>query len=55
MLAEPTLGPVQALEAYDPLVAETEAVLEHRRALAAARMLMLHNENTRKQPPKLAA
>ena len=43
LLAEPTLGPVQALEVYDPLVAETEAVLEHRRALVAARTLMLHH------------
>ena len=43
LLAEPPLGPVQALEAYDPLVAETEAVLEHRRALISARTLMLHH------------
>ena len=43
LLAEPTLGPVQALEAYDPLVAEIEAVLEHRRTLVAARTLMLHH------------
>ena len=43
LLAEPTLGPVQALEVYDPLVAETEAVLEHRRALVAARTLGLHH------------
>ncbi|MDE0117839.1 MAG: IS110 family transposase [bacterium] len=43
LLAEPTLGPVQALEVYDPLVAEIEAVLEHRRALVAARTLMLHH------------
>ena len=41
--AEPTLGPVQALEVYDPLVARIEAVLEHRRALVAARTLMLHH------------
>ncbi|WP_423920760.1 IS110 family transposase [Candidatus Poriferisodalis sp.] len=41
--AEPTLGPVQALEAYDPLVAEIEAVLEHRRTLVAARTLLLHH------------
>jgi transposase len=40
--AEPTLGPVQTLEVYDPLVAKIEAVLEHRRALVAARTLMLH-------------
>ena len=43
LLAEPTLGPVQALDAYDPLVAEIEAVLEHRRTLVAARTLMLHH------------
>lgn len=43
LLAEPTLGPVQALEVYDPLVAEIEAVLEHRRALVAARTLGLHH------------
>ena len=43
LLAEPTLGPVQALEAYDPAVAEIEAVLEHRRTLVAARTLMLHH------------
>ncbi len=43
LLAEPTLGPVQALEVYDSLVAEIEAVLEHRRALVAARTLMLHH------------
>lgn len=42
LLAEPTLGPVQALEVYDPLVAEIEAMLEHRRALVAARTLGLH-------------
>ena len=39
--AEPTLGPVQTLEIYDPLVAKIEAVLEHRRALVSARTLML--------------
>jgi len=43
LLAEPTLGPVQALEVYDSLVAEIEAVLEHRRVLVAARTLMLHH------------
>ena len=43
LLAEPTLGPVQALEAYDPLIAEIEAVLEHRRTLVAARTLILHH------------
>lgn len=42
LLAEPTLGPVQALEVYDPLVAKIEAVLEHRRALVETRTLMLH-------------
>ena len=41
--AEPTLGPAQALEIYDPLVAKIEAVLEHRRALVAARTLLLHH------------
>ena len=41
--AEPTLGPVQALEVYDPLVAKIEAVLEHRRTLVAARTLSLHH------------
>ncbi len=43
LLAEPTLGPVQTLEVYDPLVTEIEAVLEHRRALVAARTLGLHH------------
>lgn len=43
LLAEPSLGPVQALETYDPLVAKIEAVLEHRRALVATRTLMLHH------------
>ena len=43
LLAEPSLGPVQALEVYDPLVAKIEAVLEHRRALVAARTLLLHH------------
>ncbi|WP_420435966.1 transposase [Candidatus Poriferisodalis sp.] len=43
LLVEPTLGPVQTLEAYDPAVAEIEAVLEHRRALVAARTLGLHH------------
>jgi Transposase IS116/IS110/IS902 family len=42
LLAEPTLGPAQALEIYDPLVAKIEAVLEHRRALVEARTLMPH-------------
>ena len=43
LLAEPTRGPVQALEIHDPLVAEIEVVLEHRRASAAARTLGLHH------------
>jgi len=42
LLAEPTLGPVQALEIYDPLVAKIEAVLEHRRMLVEVRTLVLH-------------
>lgn len=42
VLAEPTLGPAQALEIYDPVVARIEAVLEHRRALVETRTLMLH-------------
>lgn len=41
--AEPTLGPVQTLEVYDPVLAKMEAVLEHRRALVATRTLMLHH------------
>jgi transposase len=43
VLAEPTLGPVQTLEVYDPLVAKIEAVLEHRRMLVEARTLVLHH------------
>jgi len=43
LLAEPTLGPVQTLEVYDPLVAEIEAVLEHRRMLVEVRTLVLHH------------
>ncbi len=43
LLAEPTLGPVQTLEVYDPDLAEIEAVLEHRRAVVAARTLGLHH------------
>lgn len=43
LLAEPALGPVQALEVYDPLVAKIEAVLEHRRMLVAVRTLVLHH------------
>ena len=42
LLAEPSLGPVQALEVYDALVAKIEAVLEHRRMLVETRTLMLH-------------
>jgi len=42
LLAEPTLGPVQALEIYDPLVAKIEAVLEHGRRLVDVRTLILH-------------
>jgi transposase len=41
VLAEPTLGPVQTLEVYDPLVAKIEAVLEHRRMLVDLRVLQL--------------
>jgi len=43
LLAEPTLGPVQALEVYDAAVAEIEAVLQHRKALVDARTLMLQH------------
>lgn len=43
LLAEPSLGPVQTLEVYDPLVAKIEAVLEHRRMLVAVRTLTLHH------------
>jgi transposase len=43
LLAEPSLGPVQALEVYDPLVAKIEAVLEHRRMLVHVRTLGLHH------------
>jgi transposase len=43
LLAEPTLGPVQTLEVYDPLVAKIEAVLEHRRMLVSVRTLVLHH------------
>ena len=42
LLAEPSLGPVQALEVYDALVARIEAVLEHRRMLVETRTLVLH-------------
>ena len=41
--AEPSLGPVQTLEVYDPLVAKIEAVLEHRRMLVSVRTLVLHH------------
>ena len=41
VLAEPTLGPAQALEIYDPVVAEIEAVLAHRNTLVEQRKLML--------------
>lgn len=41
--AEPDLGPVLALDAFDPLVAKIKAVLEHRHALVAARTLLLHH------------
>lgn len=43
LLAEPSLGPVQTLEVYDPLVAKIEAVLEHRRMLVDLRVLALHH------------
>jgi len=43
VLAEPTLGPVQVLEVYDALVAQIEAVLEHRRMLVQLRTLALHH------------
>ena len=43
LLAEPTLGPTQALEVYDLVVAEIEAVLQHRHALVSARTLMLQH------------
>lgn len=53
--AEPGLGPVQALDAYDPLVAKIEAVLEHRQALVAARTLLLHHvgDQIAKLPPEI--
>lgn len=41
--AEPSLGPVQVLDAYDPVVAKISAVLEHRQALVTARTLLLHH------------
>ena len=54
--AEPDLGPVQALDAYDhPLVAKIEAVLEHRQALVSARTLLLHHvgDQISKLPPEI--
>jgi hypothetical protein len=39
LLAEPTLGPVQTLEIYGPLVAKI-AALKHRRALVEAETLL---------------
>lgn len=53
--AEPNLGPVQALDVYDPLVAKIEAVLEHRKALVTARTLLLHQvgDQINKLPPEL--
>lgn len=41
MLAEPDLGPAQALEIYSPVLAEVQAVLDHRKALVETRKLML--------------
>jgi len=41
VLAEPTLGPAQALEIYDAVVAEIDAVLAHRNSLVEQRKLML--------------
>ncbi len=53
--AEPDLGPLQALDAYDELVAKIEAVLEHRRTLVAARTLLLHavGDQISKLPPEI--
>lgn len=42
-LADPELGPAQALELYDPVVAEIEAVLAHRRMLVTTRTLGIHH------------
>jgi len=55
LLAEPSLGPVQALDAYDPLVAKIEAVLDHRRCLVENRQLQLHfvNDQIAKLPPEI--
>jgi transposase len=43
LLTEPTLGPLQTLEMYDPLAAKIDAVLEHHRMLVAVRTLTLHH------------
>jgi len=43
LAAEPTLGPVQTLEIYDPLVAKIQAVLEQRHVLVERRTLMLQH------------
>jgi transposase len=40
--SEPTLGPVQVLDAVDPLLAHLEAVVEHRRSLVECRTRQLH-------------
>lgn len=55
LLAEPSLGPVQALEAFDPLVSKIEAVLDHRRCLVETRQLQLHfaNDQIAKLPPEI--
>ena len=50
LLAEPSLGPVQALEVYDALVAKIEAVLEHRRMLVETRTLVLHSRRRTSSP-----
>lgn len=42
LLADPRLGPVQILEIFDPVVAEIEAVLEHRRIVVNTRQLAIH-------------
>lgn len=43
LAAEPTLGPVQTLELYDPLVAKLQAVLEQRHVLVERRTLLLQH------------
>ncbi len=43
LVADPTLGPFQALEVYDPLVAKIESVLGQRRMLVAVRTLAPHH------------